>query len=333
MTNLLSAQELKKWDARQTKMEASFLQSGLWAKFQDQTGVRPHFLTDETFSCLLLERKTPLGKYLFAPYGPTLKSPDALAKAVEALRDFGRQCGADWLTIEPVSDDGGQALIDKLPGLGARLSDHNREPDLTRIIDLSPDKDTLLATISQSTRSFIRKNEREKFLAFKSAKDPQEIDIFINMLAEVSRRNKVSFFSENYFKTQAALLMPAGMMHLELALADGQPVASAIFHDYGRLSTYTYAGSLPAARATNTSALLLWNGMLNAKARGMQKMDLYGIAPDDAPASHPWAGFTSFKRKFGGEVVRHAGTWDIPITPKYKIYRAAKKTRSLIRRR
>ena len=148
------------------------------------------------------------------------------------------------------------------------------------------------------------------------------------MLGHVTDRKNVFFFSDEYFTKQAEVLMPAGMMHLEIALKDGKPVASALFHDFSDKSSYTYAASLPEARETNASALLLWQAMLNAKERRLKKMDLFGIAPDNAQPSHPWHGFSSFKKKFGGEVVAYSGTWEFPISAKYRLYAAARRIRS-----
>lgn len=320
------------WDKRQAALQASFLQSGLWGAFQDEAGSKPHYLMEDGWSCLLLERQTPLGRYLFAPYGPTLKSAEHLETALKTLKNYGQQAGFDWLSLEPmVSGSSSSGLRGELSESGVRAA-HNREPDLTRLIDLIPAEDDLLASISQSTRSFIRKNQRENFLRFKTSSNPADIGIFIQMLGLISRRKKVYFFSDEYFKKEGELLMPAGMMHLELALHNNKPVASALFHDYAKLSSYTFAASLPEARQTSASALLLWQSMLNAKQRGMQKMDLYGIAPDDAPPSHPWHGFTDFKKKFGGQIVQYAGTWDIPLSPRYRVYRTAQRARKLLRR-
>lgn len=321
-----------KWDRSQVARGAYFLQSSSWGRFQDQYGSTPHYLMQPGWSCLLLERKTPLGKYLFAPYGPTLESNEQLAAALAYLKDYAKQMGFDWLIIEPMMPGGSAVLKAHLPKLGARPSSHSREPDLTRIIDLSVHAEDLLASISQSTRSLIRKNQREKFLSFKTSTDPADIGIFIEMLKAVTDRNSVHFFPDEYFKQQAQVLMPSGMLRLELALQDGKAIASALFHDYGKMSTYSFGASLPAARQTSASALLLYQAMLNAKTRGMNKMDLFGIAPDDAPPTHPWLGFSSFKRKFGGEVVAFAGAWDIALSPRYRVYRAAQTARKLKRR-
>ena len=152
------------------------------------------------------------------------------------------------------------------------------------------------------------------------------------MLASVSKRNRVYFFPDEYFKKQAKLLMPAGVMHIELAFQDSKPIAASIIHDYGQLANYTYAASFPEARKTSASALLLWQALLNAKTRGIKKFDLHGLAPDNAPHTHPWYGFTSFKKKFGGQTVEHAGTWDIPLTSRYRLYRVSVKARAAVRK-
>jgi lipid II:glycine glycyltransferase (peptidoglycan interpeptide bridge formation enzyme) len=320
------------WDKNQKVAGASFLQSSGWGQFQDAMGNKTHYLFEENWSCLLIEKKTPLGNYLFGPYGPTLKNEHSLPDAIAAMKKYARQAGFDWLTLEPFSQYAETSIIrDATKQSNARPSDHNREPDLTRILDLKPSEDEMLASISQSTRSFIRKNQREQFVTFRTSTDPADIGIFIEMLGKVTERKNIVFFSDEYFMKQADILMPSGMMYLDIALFAGKPVASAIFNDFGKTCNYTYAGSLPEARQTSASALLLWQAILNAKKRDMELMDLYGIAPDGAPSSHPWYGFSEFKKKFGGQIVERAGTWDIPLSSKYWLYRTVKSGRRAVR--
>lgn len=321
------------WDQKQLKCSASFLQSGGWGGFQAQVDAEPFYLSQDGWSCLLLKKRNRIGTYVFSQYGPSVDSARALEDALDYLVDYGRRLGAGWLSLEPMSSKlTADEIKAQLRAHGARPAARHREPNLTRIIDLSPSPEDLLASLSQSTRSFIRKNQREKFISFKTSTDPGDIFIFTKMLGVVAKRENIYFYSDEYFKKQAEVLMPTGMMHLEIAMQDNKPIASALFHDYGQMTSYTFAGSLPEARKNSAAALLLWQAMLNAKTRGMKKMDLYGIAPDNAPINHPWAGFTSFKAKFGGQVVEHAGTWDIALSQKYKFYRTAHKIRRSIKR-
>ena len=88
---------------------------------------------------------------------------------------------------------------------------------------------------------------------------------------------------------------------------------------------YAHAGasSDPAHRKLNAGTALLAEAIIDAQQRGLTKADLYGIAPDGADKSHPWAGFTKFKRSFGGYDVTFAGAWDLPLQrSRYWLYRA-----------
>ena len=72
---------------------------------------------------------------------------------------------------------------------------------------------------------------------------------------------------------------------------------------------------------------MVTNLILDAKAKGLKYVDLFGIAPEDEP-DHEWAGFTKFKKSFGGESVTYPGTWDVPVnTAGYKVYDAAYRAR------
>ena len=55
-------------------MENHLLQSDIWEKYLKTEGKTTHILTDTDFYCLVEETTTPLGKYLYLPYGPALKT-------------------------------------------------------------------------------------------------------------------------------------------------------------------------------------------------------------------------------------------------------------------
>ena len=47
---------------------------------------------------------------------------------------------------------------------------------------------------------------------------------------------------------------------------------------------------------------LQWHAIQQAIEVGANEYDLLGVAPPDSGPSHSWAGITSFKEKFGGNV-------------------------------
>ena len=78
---------------------------------------------------------------------------------------------------------------------------------------------------------------------------------------------------------------------------------------------------------------LLTSAIFDAKEKGLKYFDFWGIAPANAPKDHPWAGFTKFKKSFGGFPVEYAGTYDIVLNPtKYRLYNLARKANRLIRK-
>ena len=64
---------------------------------------------------------------------------------------------------------------------------------------------------------------------------------------------------------------------------------------------------------------LLTTALFDAKENGLKKFDFWGIAPVDTsgnvPKNHPWAGFTAFKKSFGGYEVDYCGTFDLIFKP------------------
>lgn len=322
------------WDRLQVSREASFLQSLNWAKFQQSAGLSYHLLGGEGWTCLILIKANRIGKYLFAPYGPTLNRADDWSNCRQALVSLAKQSGASWIKFEPICRDGNLAeLKHQLLKSGSRPAIHNVEPDITRVLSLDLSEDELLASVATQTRSRVKKSRADESLSFKTSTNPDDIEIFISMLQTVSERNKVFFHDPEYFRLQAKTLMAANMMVIEIAYVSGRPTACAVIHSYGQKASYTYAASLPEARQNNLAEILLWHVLINAKSRGAQEIDLFGSAPDDASPDHPWYGFSLFKKKFGGRLVEQAGTWDMSITKKYQLYRLAQYSSRKVKRR
>lgn len=333
ISNYMSDNEAQ-WDPRQLNAGSSFLQTLEWANFQQTLGNNYHLLSGPGWSCLLLEKNNKFGRYLFSPLGPTLDTPDNLGSCLEVLIPYAKRLGASWVKLEPVSASQDlPELISALRRLGAQRAVHDVQPHLTRVVNISGTEEDVMLGISQSTRSSIRKNLREKTISFKSSTSPSDMATFSVMLDSVSDRKSIGFYNQAYFTRQAEILMPAGMMSLELAYLGDKPVGGAVIHTFGNTSSYTYAASLPEARQFSVSALLLWQAIVNSKSKGATAIDLFGVVADDAPQSHPWYGFSTFKRKFGGHIVERAGTWDIPVSNKYKLYRAAQHAHHKLKRR
>jgi lipid II:glycine glycyltransferase (peptidoglycan interpeptide bridge formation enzyme) len=125
------------------------------------------------------------------------------------------------------------------------------------------------------------------------------------------------------------VLMPIGAAKLFLAEYEDKAVSVSIALDYEGTRGYAHTGNDPEARKLRATAPLVWAMMLDAKEHGLARFDLWGIAPEGAPAGHPWAGFTEFKRAFGGTEIAYNGTWELPLKKaKYGLWSLAKRVSS-----
>ena len=82
----------------------------------------------------------------------------------------------------------------------------------------------------------------------------------------------------------------------------------------------------------NANGIITIQAIMDAKAKGMTTFDFWGIAPADAPADHPWAGFTKFKKMFEGRELDYTGTYDVPLShARYRLYRFVRKFKGVLK--
>ena len=93
------------------------------------------------------------------------------------------------------------------------------------------------------------------------------------------------------------------------------------------------SGTDPKFRKLPATVAILTTAIFDAKEKGFKTFDFWGIAPENAKKDHPWAGFTEFKKSFGGTPVHYTGTYDYPINkPKYILYKSLRKI-NLVKRK
>lgn len=290
-----------------------------WAEFQKSLGKEVSWLERKGWHCLLIKQKTKLGSYWLAPYGPFLSDNKAFPEALKTIKNEAKKQNISWVTVEPF----GRKLSYDPKKLGLKAVEKSYNPAFTVVNDLGIDEAKRWSALSPTFRNLINRSGK-RGLNFRTSTDPSEINIFTDMLDKVAKRKKINLHNEKYFKTQAKILMPAKSAFLELAYYENKPVASALILQNGKVAHYAYAGSYPEARKLEAGTVLVWQAMQNAAKRGVRWFDLFGVAPPDAPTGHPWLGFSTFKRKFGGEDIILGDTWQLPINQaRYKAYRAS----------
>ena len=87
-----------------------------------------------------------------------------------------------------------------------------------------------------------------------------------------------------------------------------------IFHS--KRGFYHQGASLPSKAPV--SYLLQWEAIKEAKRRGCERYNFWGIVPDTKEnANHPWKGLSLFKKGFGGYEKDYLKTKDYPLSFRY----------------
>lgn len=308
-----------------------FLQTTPWANTLSALGRAVHRQSGPGWSFMAVEEKNAAGKVLYAPYGPAASSPAAFDEALAALVETARSCGAVFVRIEPVSAGLElPAAAAELRRRGLRPAPVNQQPELTWVVDLDRDFKEVLAEMKPVNRNLYR-NIHKKGVTFRASQDPDDIGILLNFLHMTARRNGFKPQSDDYLTTVANSLMPAGAATLFIAELDGEPIAAALAYDSADTRTYAHAALDDTHRKLSAGIPLLVTLMADAKERGLKHVDLWGVAPADQP-DHQWAGFTAFKKSFGGYEVAYPGTWDLPVKKlRYGAYQLARRLRGKLK--
>lgn len=309
-----------------------FLQTPAWADFLRSLGRTVHELSGEGWSVVAVEETNPAGTVLYAPYGPIASTVGAFDDALAALTAKAKRIGAVCLRIEPVDAGFSAAEADALlRSRGLRPAPANLQPELSWIIDLGGDFKDVLAGMKSTNRNLYR-NIHKKGVTFRSTQDPAEVSVLLDFLHQTAARNGFKPQSDEYLTAVAKSLMPAGAAKLFIAELEGAPIAAALAYDSADTRTYAHAALDDTHRRLSAGIPLLVTLIADAHQQGLKHVDLWGVAPEDQP-DHQWAGFTAFKKSFGGREVAYPGTWDLPIKKlRYAAYEQARKAYQLAKK-
>ena len=122
-------------------------QSKLWQKLQDDLGENCIFKEGKDYHFLAIEMKTPVGNYLYCPYGPVAKNESAFKEALTEIKNLAREKGAIFIRIEPQNIDYQKLL----PKNAKKTKDLN--PKDTWVLDLTPENAEIITNFSQGTRT------------------------------------------------------------------------------------------------------------------------------------------------------------------------------------
>ncbi len=225
--------------------------------------------------------------------------------------------------------------------------------EATRIIDLTQSEEEILSQMKQKGRYNIKVAKKNDI----SIKESRDVDAFYDLVKKTGKRDGfVSLPKKTY---QAFLDHLPGAFLLLAYVNQTEPIAGVLSVVWGERVTYYYGASNHAERAKMAPYLLQWESIRYAKVRGCSEYDLLGVSPQASNkrivdsgksfiryplfpkglpsvavfhsgrrTAHPWSGISSFKEKFGGEVVMYPKEKMIVLKP--FVYRLLQMKRKLL---
>lgn len=299
-------------------MDIPLQQTKKWQKFQNDQNFTTFFQKNQDFSYLAIKNPTKLGDYLYLPYGPYLAQKNAAKTVYKELETLAKQENIIFIRIEPQDAKTASYLL-KRPNCH---KSHDLNPARTWILDLTPEKSTILTNFDQGTRTRYN-NFTKKHLSVTTSKNPADIKYLVTLQQKLAETKKIGTFSPEYLKTELKQdFATLYLVHYQNpATAQDQIIAASLFFDHQNTRFYMQSAADLEFKKLPATVALLSTAIFDAKAQGLKKFDFWGIAPENAPKNHPWAGFTSFKKSFGGYPVDYAGTYDLVFQPaKYRLY-------------
>ncbi len=320
-TQEINNQEI--WESKIHDLQPhSFLQSWSWGEFNKLNGHKVYrwgFYKDEELIGLaqVIFHKAKRGSFLLCPHGPLVldvsdyeQCISSLMQSVKEVDEYKNCSFVRLCTLLPNE----QQYYDLFSKMGFRNAPIHQHPELSWMIDINRDDDQILQDMRKTTRHAIRKGEKDG-VKIEISNNIDDVERFWDLYKETVQRQKFIPFSKEYLKKEFEIFKASNKVVLGFAIYEGKVVSGAIIVFDGGGAYYHHGASLHTGNVP-TSQLLQWKLIQEAKRRGCNYYNFWGIAPPDKP-KHPWAGLSVFKKGFGGFEEAYLHAQDFALSPKY----------------
>lgn len=318
------------WDALvAARPEADPLQAWAWGEVTGRHGERPVRLVLETAQELvglaqILFRSTTGGRTVgYVPHGPIWRRghPADPQRLLEGIRTAARRERAIVVKVDPraVEAQDAATLRATLVGAGLRRARHDLQAATTRIVDLGGGTEAVWGRWESDARTRVRRAAKEGIVtSVDRAGDLDAVATLASLHAGTAERADFRPRPAAFLHDAAAAFAPEGGWLAVEARLDDQAIAAMGFLRVGDRAAYLWGGSSrdPAVERTRAQYAVLAAAMEALAADGCRTLDLWGVVEVDEEAANPdAAGYSRFKRKFGGQPLRHPGTFDLVVDP------------------
>lgn len=283
------------------------------------------------------------GRHLAVMYGPIIENSkmrkcenaEILRFIVNELKRMAAEHQCSFIRMSPFwrKDDPKVEILRSLRFWSSPLhllAEHIWYLDLT-----GKTEEQILMGMRKTTRNLVRRAEKEGVTVSASDDPVRDLPIFFDLYEETRRRHHFVPYPDAFIRAQVEEFSKSDQCRLYIARYKNEPVAASVHMVYGGETSYHHGASSGNHPESYASYLLQWTAIRDALKRGDRVYNFWGIAPsrreedpfDSAQGKrgkwkvestrHPFAGVTTFKTGFGGELLELAHCMDLPLAPKY----------------
>jgi lipid II:glycine glycyltransferase (peptidoglycan interpeptide bridge formation enzyme) len=322
--------------------EKTFLQSFNWGEFNKMMGNKiwrfglfqivngKLQIENLIVVALVIKISAKRGTFLFVPHGPIMKF-DVRSSKLEVLRNFlnelkklAKEEKCDFIRIAPILErnEENERIFKELRFMEAPIHIH---PEITWELDISKSEDEILKGMRKTTRYLIRQALKNKEIEILKSEKIEDLEEFNKIYQETAMRHNFVPFSFDYLKNEFLAFNEDKQILIILGKYKGEVISGGVFVFWQNIGFYHHGASSQKYPKIPVSYLMIWEAIKEAKNRGCEKFNFWGIAPISSNFElrtsnfwkHPWAGLTLFKMGFGGERKEYVKTQDFPISKKY----------------
>ncbi len=320
--NIQEASDQSAWDNFLSAQPFSpFLQSWTMGEVYRDVGQPPIRLEvrdgDELKAiCQAIVVPARRGRHLSVPYGPVTSHWSLVTgQLIQALKEKAQEHHCNFIRLSPFWQKHVSPIEGSISSPMHMLAEH-----IWYIPLEGTSEEEILKNMRKNTRNLIRRAEKEGVTIERSSDPIKDLPAFIKLHEETRKRHSFTPYTNKFFEAQVKHFSARNECTMYKALYQGEMIACSIhMHAFGETS-YHHGASTHKFSKVPASYLLQWTAVQDALKRGDNLYNFWGIAPEGIK-KHPFAGVTTFKRGFGGELLELTHCMDVPVNTKYWLTR------------
>ncbi len=244
----------------------------------------------------------PFKSLAYIPRGPLICREDDSEDILQKLADYVKdEYHSVAISIEPDQ-------VEFKPPVLWQPSENHILPSKTIILDLNKTESELLNDMAKKTRQYIRKSAAEA-MEIKKVRTIEELDKCLDIYRLTADRAKFDLHDDQYYYDVFSKM--SDYSQLFAAYVDGQPAAFLWLAISADVALELYGGMNEKGQELRLNYALKWDAIRKCKEWGLSRYDFGGLLE---------GGVTTFKMGWAESPTELAGTFDRPLSYRYKTW-------------